>query len=217
MARKLTQALLLFAVVGLLTGASFANQISLAEGTLGHVQFTGTTTDATAGFAGTCSKGSHCVAGLGLYGSQVGNYDIWMTGGTLALSNPVGDTYQVSGPAVVHFFFSLDLSDQVQGTLQLQQMTGGSTVAPEFIGNFTATSASGVFAGLFGIGVPNPADFTVSISKNHTVDQVYKVSGKTITGRVSSGELLATPEPTTLGLLGSGLLTMAGFLRRRLS
>lgn len=41
--------------------------------------------------------------------------------------------------------------------------------------------------------------------------------GETLYGcKVSSGEIL-TPEPGTLTLLGTGLLTMAGFLRRKLS
>ena len=49
MAKKLVQALLLFAVVGLFTGVGFASQVTLADSP-GNVTFTGTSTGANISF-----------------------------------------------------------------------------------------------------------------------------------------------------------------------
>jgi hypothetical protein len=219
MVRKLSQALLLLTVAGIFTAMGFADQITLSNSTTGQVQFTGTTTAANVRFTGTtCSKGTDCVAGFGLYGADLGSYQIWITGGNLSLGQPTGDTYPViSGNAIVNFYFTLGAAGSLQGTLGLQELIGGSTKAPEFLGSFTASAASGVFAGAFPLGVAADTDFTVHMGNAKSVNQIYHANGISSSGYLSSGEVVApTPEPATLGLLGSGMLTMAGLLKRRL-
>jgi hypothetical protein len=49
-----------------------------------------------------------------------------------------------------------------------------------------------------------------------TLENVGATAGATASATISSGELVAIPEPGSLGLIGLGLLGMGGFLRRRL-
>jgi hypothetical protein len=48
-----------------------------------------------------------------------------------------------------------------------------------------------------------------------TLENVADTSGATASATISSGEFVAIPEPGSLVLIGSGLLGLAGFLRRR--
>jgi hypothetical protein len=59
-------------------------------------------------------------------------------------------------------------------------------------------------------------DFTVNLGHNQTVGQIFQVVGAQTSGKVSSGELAPVPEPGALGLLGSGVLALAGLLKRYL-
>jgi hypothetical protein len=60
-------------------------------------------------------------------------------------------------------------------------------------------------------------DFTVNLGHNQTVSQIFQVPGAQTSGNVSSGELAPAPEPGALGLVGSGVLALAGLLRRYLN
>lgn len=214
MARKVLQILLLLAIVGLVTGVSFADQITLSNSTSGQVQFSGTNPNTTATF-GT-------LKGTGLFGGTLGKYQIVQSGsGSPILTNTFFDVYSVNmGSAVLTF--SMVLSDaqhsSITGILDLETLIGGSTKAPEFIGTFSTTSESGVFTdGQYLIGGKNPMDLTVNLhASKSTVNDVYNGTAQSAKGPISSGEIPGVPEPATLGLLGSGLLTIAGLLRRRI-
>ncbi len=226
MLRRAGQILLLFTILTLLCGVGSATQITIGESTNGGlVQFTGTTTspfDIAVDFSGSCSglvTASRCLSGLGLYSLDVGKYAIWLTGPSLALDGTGGpfDIYPViQGTTVVHFEFEDTVtSDVLSGTWALTFLVGASTRAPEFIGEFTNDgSSTGVFAGPNWQG-PVDGDFSVNLSRG-TVNDVYATHNST-TGPLSSGELLPTPEPGTLGLLGSGLLAVLSAVQRRLS
>ena len=74
----------------------------------------------------------------------------------------------------------------------------------------------------YAVGVTIDADFTVYTGGNRTtvkptVDQVWLGTSPTTSGYVSSGEIIPdpVPEPGTIALMGTGLLGLAGFLRRR--
>jgi hypothetical protein len=225
MANKYCHFVLLMAVVALLTTVASANQVTLGNSTTGNVKFTnvqGDTTDVQVSFTGNCGEGgSNCVSGLGLYGTDEGSYKMWITGGTPLLTPP--DSFAVYGvnlnAATVHFWMKLTTggSGTLTGTVNLEQLSGGSTRVPEFLGDFTASTVSGAFLSSFAPGVTTPGDFSVFLPNTVNVDHVFGGKrGAYVQGPISSGELLPTPEPASLGLLGTGLLTMAGVIRRRL-
>jgi hypothetical protein len=205
---------MLLAVVGLFTGISFANQITISNSTNGAIDFSGPNPTAVI-FSGV-------VSGFGLYGSTLGTYKLKETGsGNPTLTNQVFDIYSVNmGSSVINFSFVLmdNAHSTITGTVDLETLIGGSTRAPEFIGTFTPVTETGVFIGAgYPIGSHLAMDLTVSLhSKTTTVNDVYAGLSSSVSGPISSGEIPAVPEPTTLGLLGSGLLTVAGLLKRRM-
>ncbi len=201
-----------------------ATQVTLSDSTKGLVSFSnikGDTTDVVVGFTGNCGEGgNNCVSGSGLFGTTLGSYKLWITGGPPLLTPPdVFDIYGVNlDGATISFSLLLTDSSLLQGTFDLGQLSGGSTRAPEFLGNFTASYVSGDFVGSFVVGETSADDFTVFLAKGVDVDLVYQSQkkGAMVAGPISSGEIIApVPEPGSLGLLGTGLLTAAGFLRRR--
>src|SRR5215831_6604640 len=137
MARKLIQTLLLLAVVGLFTSVSFADQITLSNSTSGQIQFAGQN-PTTAEFMGT-------VSGFGLYGATLGTYEIWQTGsGNPILTNQISDTYDVSmGGVTLNFSMVLTDGSSITGTIDLTELIGGSTHAPEFLCTFSAATETG--------------------------------------------------------------------------
>lgn len=214
MAKKFFLTLMLLAAVGLVTGTSFADQITLANSTSGQIQFAGQN-PTTVDFLGT-------VSGFGLFEGIIGTYQIWQTGfGSLTLGNQMADTFDVTmGSAILNF--SMVLNDvnhsTITGTFDLRTLIGGATRAPEFIGTFTTASETFAFLNSgYQVGGVNDFDLTVNLhGSNGTVNQVYAGLLPSVSGPVSSGEIPGVPEPSTLGLLGSGVLTMAGLLKRRL-
>ncbi len=221
MALKLSPSILLLALLVLLTGFSNATQVTLAESTIGTVLFTndgGNTVDMS--FTGDCGVGlNDCVSGYGLLGANIGIYKMWMAGGPPMLIPP--DAFDIYGWNMngVTLGFSMTLSGgkgTLLGDLRLEYLSSGMTRAPVILAQLTASSTTGLFDGLWPIGVEVPGDFAVNLANTQTVDLVYLGTLKSIQGPIYSGEFVTTPEPATLGLLAGGLVTMTGLLRRRL-
>lgn len=100
----------------------------------------------------------------------------------------------------------VDGTSSMTGTINWTSYTSASNTLDGFI---TVTAVSG-FNNEYVVGGVYSIDLTFqggSCTLNS--DQIYAGC------KVSSGEI-PTPEPGTLTLLGTGLLTMAGFLRRKL-
>jgi hypothetical protein len=220
MAKKVLQILMFLTVVGMLSGFSFADQVSLGESNLGNVQFANNGGTTRMSFTATCGVNPDCISGFGLLGSDVGTYQIWITGVNPKLDPPNAfDIYPVDMTgSTINFSFTLFMGlGNLTGTINAQTITGGS-IAPELIGTFTTTSSSGAFVPDWVAGLTTDTDFTVSLAhQTMLLDQVFVTPGSSTSGPLSSGEILPqVPEPSTLGLLGSGLLAMAGVLKRRL-
>jgi hypothetical protein len=186
MARKLTLALSLMLLVGLMSGVSFANavQITLGPSTSGTIA----TTTTFASFTN--------VSGFAYQGAGTGTYGF--INGFIPVTGQVGNIYTLGvnseavtiaiGPDTMSGFFVLDSFAQL------------SPRVAAFLGTFTVSSAtSGFRSDGFKPGVTVDADFT------------------TYRGHMSSGEIVApVPEPASFALVGSGLLALAGMLRRKL-
>lgn len=100
----------------------------------------------------------------------------------------------------------VDTTSSLAGNITWTSFSSGSDTLDGYI---TVTSVTG-FNGEYTVGGVYSIDLTFqggSCAPN--TDQVL------VGCKVSSGEI-PTPEPGTLTLLGTGLLTMAGFIRRKL-
>jgi len=207
MINKFGFGVLLLAVVGILAGMGSATQVTLADSTQA-VTFTGTTTGADVTFT--------TLSGPGLFNSDLGQYTMTLTSGPIPLSasNVVGLYDVISGGWTLSLSFTdITSPGMFSGTWDLATLSGGTTRVPQFIGSLLVTSGTNQFESWGGTTLLG--DFTVNLGSHETVSQIFQTDGRT-SGKVSSGELVPTPEPGTLGLLGSGVLTLAGLLRRYL-
>jgi PEP-CTERM motif len=190
MRNKLIAALATIAVVFVLgVPSARAGQITLGDSCSGTLNVTPGAPPTVGGTVTGC--GATWESGPGPW-SDVGQFSI--TGGTdLATGTFTDGTSTISG--------TINWTNFVGSTLE-----GWFTVSTVdgFSGEFTSN-------GVYWIDLTFKPDLPNSPS--------CQADGNTLYGcAVSGGEILTTvPEPGTLTLLGTGLLTMAGFLRRKLS
>jgi hypothetical protein len=224
MSRRLVGLLSLVLFVGLMGGVGYANIIPLdlafTNSPSGSVVYTNTgANSATVTFTGVSGT-----AVLG--GTYVGTYSL--ANATLALTNTGGSTYSIASTPVV-----LTVVVPGFGTLKGDWAFGytndGSNPQGQTLwSSFTATSSTVAFQNAgFPDGVTVDSDFTITsriitgkkTKPTPTLDGVYAGTLANMSGKVSAGEVVAdpspAPEPGTIALLGSGLIAMAGFLRRR--
>ena len=206
MANKFAYKLLLLAVVGLLAGIGSATQVTLGDSSQ-TVTFTGTTTGADVTFT--------TLSGPGLFGGDLGHYTMTLTSGPIPLvPSALLGMYDVTpgGWTLSMTFNDITNPGTFSGMWDLETLSGGTTRVPQFIGTFLVTSGTNQFQGW--VGTILLGDFTVNLGHNQTVSQIFQVVGAQTSGKVSSGELLPAAEPGTLGLLGFGVLILAGWFRR---
>jgi PEP-CTERM motif len=189
-----------------------AVQITLSSGSVGSVVFTGTggIPQVNFGFTGTCN----CISGNALLepSATLGTYVMWMVGSPDTLTQMSPGNYAVGGPNPI--WLSVSFSGGTLTTqLTLVDVFGGSGKAPSFEGTFTNATTIGTVAG-FPNGVSGSIDFAVRLSGGTSVSTLG--SGTKISGFLSSGELVPTPEPGTLALLGTGIVGLAGVIRRKI-
>ena len=204
-------------------------QVTLSKGTSGLFSFwdTGSEIDfSIASVASTNCSQANCVAGIALlddgHGDATnGNYWMWITGGppTLAPTTPGNFTVGMGSSTL---FLQIGLGTKLNnwnlgwlfGTVELTDLTGGTTGTPKFDGVLTVQSSSGLLS-IYSVGSAPALDFTINVAPLTKLAPLS--NGPTITGYVSSGELVPSPEPGTLALMGSGVLGLAGLIRRKIS
>lgn len=182
---------MILVLAGVLSGVSYANpiatQITFGPSTTGSVTSSTSAVKFSGGVSGWAWQGSN---GSGSF--TLANANIAVTGG----SNGV---YTLASNSEA-FTVTIGTSSTLTGTLSLDTVTSPASTTPTFIGAITVTGATGGFPTTgFHVGDMVDTDFIG-----------YK-------GTVSAGQIVPDPipEPGTIALLGSGLLGMAGVLRRR--
>jgi hypothetical protein len=197
--------------------AAAQTQITIGASTSGTIQFSGAGQTQVA-LVGSCGQ-TNCVQGYGYLAAQAGTYDMWITGNNplvSATANPSVYAVNMNG-GTLNFSFAIGQSS-FTGTIQLTTLKDG-TIAPQFLGSLTVLNSSGIFASLWSAGNVVPLDFTVTLPQGSAlVDQVVAGTAGSTSGTLSSGEILAVtaPEPTSIALIGSGLLAVGGVLKRRM-
>jgi hypothetical protein len=200
------------------TGFGSPAPVVLGNSDVGQILFTNTGPDsADITFTGTCGATPDCLSGFAYYGASVGTYSMWFASGSgdLTLGAPTGGVYPISmGGNVIDFAFSAG-STLLEGTVTLNNVTDGSN-APRFIGGLFVTSSN--IPG-FSVGTYSDLDFNAYLGTNPTIDEVYSGQAHSTQGPLSSGEIVpgAAPEPSSIALFGSGILGIAGLLRRKLN
>jgi PEP-CTERM motif len=205
--------LLLALLVLAIATSSAGTQVTLGQSTIGDVLFINTGPDsASFSFTGMCGAQSNCLSGYGYYGSNVGTYEMWVVGGPMTLGSPTSGVYPIDmSGATIYFTFSYG-SSYLDGDLLLENVTDG-TEMPRFIGGMDISSSN-----LPGFPNGRYVDFdgNIYLGSGPTLDQVYAGTAPSTRGFLSSGQFLPIPEPGSIALFGSGILGLAGLLKRKM-
>jgi hypothetical protein len=101
-------------------------------------------------------------------------------------------------------------------TVALDYLYGGTGSYPTLGGTFGASTSTMSFLSDFSPAALGTIDFTVNLRHGTRIPSVL-VSHLT-SGYVSSGELVpSVPEPSSLALVGTGVLGLAGIIRRKMN
>jgi hypothetical protein len=150
--------------------------------------------------------------GTGIFLSS-GPYSITAPSGVTATGTLTGpDTWSISQTGSLLFSYGTSGS-LLTGNLQLVDLSQSSSIGTfndQLVANLTITGGS--LAGLFS---PSGGIAQLIIDLPSGVDLSTLTTGQTETANVSEGSIYQTPEPGSMLLIGSGLLGLAGLVRRR--
>lgn len=205
-----TMSLLLLVGSGVAMADAIPPQITLSSGTSGSIMAGLISNVMSLSFIGTV-HGNALLDPVGDYGQYWltlsghptmtsqggGNYDINMNNAVLTLTVKLGPKGNGS-------------LGQFVGTVNLDNITGGNTKTPQFVGTFDCQVSTGDFFAYYPMGKQGAIDFTVNDPPNPILKSVL------FKGYLSSGEVVSpTPEPATLALVGTGVIGLAGLIRRK--
>lgn len=155
------------------------------------------------GCGGTASGTGQLASGPSFYQLVPGGTD------TLTLTNAALGTWTVSGPAV-GFTYGKNLLTGTLDLLNLQELPGGNTGSFDYTGTADLVVTGGSLAGV----LAGKVVMTVNMMFNSDIN-LENLLGSTAKrwARVTGGQVLASPEPSSIFLLGSGMLAMGSMLR----
>jgi hypothetical protein len=190
------------------TGASAQTQITLGPTASKSITFTGSSGTVNISL-GNC-LGLTCTAnGLAATLGGSDSYKLVETGaitlnssGAITQANPIA------------FSYSDGLGGTLFGNLQLvnfAQIGSIGSLNDNLVANLT--SLGGTLAAQFGLNAVN--DITIRLNSGGSVFALFSING-TVQAQVSSGEVFATPEPSTVFLLGVGLFGLGAVMSRHL-
>lgn len=189
MARKLTFAFALLVLTALFAGASFATVIPT------QITFGPNTTGSVA-ISNTNANFTTITGVAWQAGRPQGSFDL---GGANLSFASINNPYSF-GPNSQTFSVTIG-PDTISGWLSVQAL---------FVGVYNNIHY-GFFAGTFDITSSTPGFVATGYGPG-----VVDIDFVTQNGHLSSGELIAVPEPGTIAMVGSGLLAAAGMLRRKI-
>src|SRR5271165_6091286 len=190
MAKRLAGLVSVVVLIVVMSGVGYANpiptQITFGPNSAGAV----TASPTTETFSG--------VWGWAYQGANSGNPGFTLANATIPVAGGSSGVYTLAANAMT---FTVDIGvDSLTGILSLNSVAIQPPGVATFVGTLAITSSS---PGFQSTGFPKGA--------------VVSADFVTYQGNLSSGELIpSVPEPGTIALVGSGLLALAGLLRRRL-
>lgn len=227
--KKVSAVLAVLVFMPSLVFATAITEISLGPAS-GIIKFTGKETLDPTDLSitlGSCGKRANCV----LAGRAIGTGKAALPGNKPApytILTSKSDVITASDPSSVPGEWTITQSapeafnwgkngSLLTGTFDLISLfqAPGSSVAvfnDEGIFNMVITGGSETFA--FG-GPSASIDLIVKFQSTTDLGKLLGTEKSVMTSRLSSGEILPTPEAGTLALMGAGLMGIAGLIRRR--
>jgi hypothetical protein len=211
--RKALLGVSLFALLmTVVTTATAQNQITLGGTAANSLTFTGEGSgNWTLSFAGGALNGM--AFGTGTLASGPDPYSISQSGVTITGTYLGSDTWNVAQSGSLAFCYGgCGASALLTGNLQLVSLaqTGQTGTFNDWL-TANLTGLGGSLASLLGSG----GVLSITIDFSTPTDLASLTPGATLGARVSSGELFPSPEPASMVLVGSGLILLGGFVRRR--